>query len=297
MIMAEFRFLDVLKRETPPLVHGREPYWRPVAAPVSARVTEPAWSYRREVTPHVDGPLRPRDHVVTIDATAAYVSAISTVEVAHGPLRTTGLREYDSRHVGLWRIETPTWNDARLFSPLGTAHHPSTITVTTPTMRLLAQVADQGYMSLPKIVDSWTSTTSCRLRAWSVRIAAARRAALVDPSYAGEYEDVKTAYSQAVVLLGVKDKSPIYRPDWAQFIRAQHAANMWRKMWACTLTCGPILGAGTVDEISITRRTMGIMDDMRERGMRPPIMIESHTTDRLGTFTVKRECTARGWTA
>ena len=41
--------------------------------------------------------------------------------------------------------------------------------------------------------------------------------------------EVKTGYSQAVTLMAMIKKSLCFRPDWAQHIRAQHAANMWRR--------------------------------------------------------------------
>lgn len=301
-----YRALDLLIDQTPPLLKGRRPFWRPSPAPVWKDVREPSWSWSLDLVPHVDQSspgacrwglagghghlLAEDDTVITLDATAAYVTAASSVDVAHGALEHTGRRDFDPKRPGYWLIDAHPWQGSWMWSPLGTAKHPERVWVTTPTVQLLAHLTEVGYWPEVHVRDSWTSGARCRLRGWAERIMADRCAAIGDDD---RYVEVKTGYSQAVTLMAMDKKSLCFRPDWAQHIRAQHAANMWRRA-SQAFMYGPILASGTVDEVTTTQAAMERMEDLRAQGHRTPLPLDQ-TGRKLGTFTVKAVCSAREW--
>lgn len=311
-----YRALDLLIEQTPPTVRGRNPYWRPKPAVPASLVREPSWSWRmgmRESAP-LRGPdgqptrawapacaesdskavLLARDTVLTLDANAAYLAAASSVDLAHGRLNHTKRLPFDRRIPGYWEIRVYPWLVPGIWSPLGMAQHPDRIWVTTPTAALLASLVDMGYWRGVEVLDSWTCPTPCRVRNWSARVNSDRCSALQDRDRE-RYDAVKLGYSQAITLMGMDKKSLCYRPDWAQSIRAQHAANMWRRAFGALTRGCPVIAAGTTDELSvISGPYRSLMAQARLEGRPAPIVLDD-SGQQLGTFKIKNATTAGDW--
>lgn len=307
-----YRALDRLLDTTPPLLKGRRPFWRPNPAPVTKDVREPMWNWSLPLVetepviapdgtkvqcwspaPPGNAALFSTDTVMTLDCNAAFLAAASTVEVAHGKLDRTKSIAFDPKRPGYWDIEIFPWQVPSIWSPLGTAQAPKRAWLTTPTVALLAQLVEAGYWPEIHVYDSWTASTKCRLRAWTDLISGHRREALIDGD-TERYEEIKLGYSQAVTTMGLDKKSLCYRPDWSQHIRAQHAANMWRKAWKAASYGCPVLASGTVDEVAVTLQGLQIMEEERLKGHRTPIRLDQ-SGHSLGSFKVKDASRAWEW--
>lgn len=288
--MTEYRALDMLIKQHPPTVDGKKPFWRPRPADCHREVREPSWRWSMAVPDDVES-------LVVLDVNAAFLAAASSVEVAHGQLVHTGPTVFDRRRPGYWLIDLPAWNDPRIVHPLGHGVRP-TMWVTTPTMALLAQLQDHGLLELAEPLDSWTCDTRCRLRAWTDHVKTDRATTIalgLDRDATAErqlaaterLDVIKQGYSVAVTLMGNETGSAIYRPDWAQHIRAQHAATMWRRMWGLVQAQMPVYASGTVDEIVIDHRdATACWKSGQTPGHHPPVKIDQHTRA-LGTVKVK----------
>lgn len=297
-----YRALDLMLDQFPPKVSGRGPFWRPRPAKPYKEIREPAWSWRaplRPLSPSTWGygtttMLLDSDHVLTLDANAAYLGAASSVELAHGALQKTGRIPFSRKIPGYWLVTAHEWLVPWIWSPLGTATVPDRVWLTTPTVTLLDQLADDGYWPGVEIHDSWTSRSVCRLRRWTDQVASDRRTALRRRAdFPGLYEDVKTGYSMAVTMMGTGKNSLCYRPDWSQSIRAQHAATTWRKVWRAIARGCPVLASGTVDEVSVPLAAYRELHEERETTPNPLALDE--TGERLGTFKIKATTLARDW--
>jgi hypothetical protein len=293
----------------PPKVSGRMPFWRPKPAPVHKDVREPAWSWRAPLVeiPRQNGTHTPSwgvqptvplllagDHVLTLDANAAYLTAASSVDLAHGALRRTRAIRFDKRLTGYWQIKAHPWLIPWIMSPLGTATIPDRVWLTTPTVALLDQLSDDGYWPGVEVLDSWTCPTSCRLRTWTQQVNSDRKTALARREDFPElYEEIKTGYSTAVTMIGTGKQSLCYRPDWSQSIRAQHAANTWRRAWKAIGRGCPILAAGTVDELTVP---LPAYRELQEEHLLIPNPIPLDKTGRLlGTYKIKTAALATDW--
>jgi hypothetical protein len=215
--------------------------------------------------------------------------------VAHAKLERTRDILFDPTRPGYWQIEIFPWQVPSIWSPLGTGRMPARAWLTTPTVTLLAQLADAGFWPEVNVYDSWTTGHRCRLRHWTDLVGGHRREALTTGD-TDAYDQIKIGYSQAVTIMGVDRKSKIFRPDWAQHIRAQHAANMWRKAWASGSAGCPVLASGTVDELTVVARHLDTLVERQQQGRRPPIRVdESGAT--LGSFKTKQSFPAGEWVA
>jgi hypothetical protein len=299
---AAYKALDMLIND-PPMFNRRMPFLRPRPAPVVAEVREPAWRWSLPLEIRDDGwgvpgfeplQLTADENVCVLDANAAFLAAASSVEVAHGQLTKTGQCLFDARRPGYWLVDAHPWSQVSIWSPLGSARMPDQVWLTTPTVTLLDQLTDAGYWPGVDVHDSWTSSTRCRLRGWTTRISQDRVAA-IDAGDVDLYQDIKTGYSQAVTMMSLKGRSQIHRPDWAQHIRAQHAANMWRRSWDTLRgNYSPILSSGVVDEIIVTENGLAQMKLAQGIGDRPPLRIDQ-TGRCLGTFKIKSTIPAEEW--
>lgn len=308
-----YRALDRLIDTTPPLLKGRNPFWRPNPPSMYKDVHEPMWNWSMPLVqtvplagnggltvpcwtpaPPGNGILFGSDTVLTLDCNAAYLAAASTVEVAHGKLEHTGRISFDPKRPGYWLIGLHPWPLTTIWSPLGTAQLAQRAWLTTPTVTVLAQLVESGYWPDVHVYDSHTSTTRCRLRGWTEHIATDRREALATGDVE-RYEEIKLGYSQAVTTMGLDKKSLCFRPDWSHHVRAQHAANMWRKASKAWTEYGcPVLASGTVDELSVPLRSMETMEGERLTGRRTPIRLDQSGKS-LGSFKVKDTTQAWEW--
>lgn len=263
----EFRALDHLlgtaDPDCRPLRYGREPIWHSPLPKVIDAVRVPSWSWRHDNSTAEQ--LRRR----VLDANGAFMAPLSGTQLAHGPLVNDWNGATTRPAPGLYQIDAHSWSDPRIVSPLGTGTLPKgrPIWVTHPTLELLAKLTDTGLWPGITVFDAYTARPDekrknvpevCRLADWAayVREQRARAMGARDAGDPDPYEAVKTGYSVAIQLMlgpkeGDKAKAKIARPDWYHAIRAQHAANQWRKAWAMIGAGIPVLGMEHVDEITI----------------------------------------------
>ena len=295
----KYRALDMLHRSHAPKLSGRPPFWRPKAPECTPRVQVPSWAWHRPLTSD-DGQF-----LTILDANGAYLSAAASVEVAHGTLVHTGGIQFDRSLPGYWLVMAhpwPCWD--RIMSPLGGrpgARRGSTgsaVWLTTPTVRLLEQLVDHGQWPDVEVLDSWTDERSIRLRTWASAIRRDREAVHVrtcptpnrDATCCAPHAQearIKEGYATAVVMLGQQHtKSPIYRPDWMNAIRAQSAASIWRKAWGGLMQGYALVAAGHVDELVYPRRQAIELWSKARAGLPVPVRIDTSGIA-LGGFKVK----------
>lgn len=290
---SEFRALDFLFDSYPPLLRGRSPFWHPDPPAIYRQCRVPAWNWDR---PGMDAVTER----TVLDANGAFLAPLSGTELAHSSLVHTGADVSPYKPLpGYYRITAHPFSDPRLFSPLGLAPIPPTprhrvplVWVAAPTVDLLHKISEAGQWPGVEIHDSWTGKNGdrCRLKDWAALIRDQRADAL-HASDAERYEAVKQGYSVAVQMMlgpteGNASKSKILRPDWYHAIRAQHAANMWRKAWSLVSEEGiPVLGMGNVDEIEIATADLPAFLEYADR---PKAKVRFDPTGlQLGAFKVK----------
>lgn len=261
-----FKALSLLENEHAPMLKRRSPYWRPRPSPASRECHLPAWSWT-----HPDYSDDLALDLTILDAVGAFVSAASSANFAHGALEHTGaLPTPPSAKIlpGYYRIDAHMWSYPHIVSPLGAADVEGKIWIAHPTMELLCQLADLGKWPALTIHDSWTCSSSVRLREWATAVNLARADALRALAHAeahGTAEEIEAAddwyengvkggYAMAVQMMRgpAEDgpvKSAVKRPDWYDTIHAQHAASTWRKIWR-VMDAGyiPVM-MGAVDEV------------------------------------------------
>jgi hypothetical protein len=225
--MSDFRALDAMIRDYPPMLRCRTPYWRPEAPTVARECRIPAWNWERSGMEDVT------DRVI-LDANGAFMAPLSGTELAHRELVRTGTEAGTYKpSPGYYRIEAHTWEDRRLCSPLGTAPIPPTarrrtplVWVAAPTIDLLHKLSLTGHWPEITVHDSWTGRDDdrCRLKDWAAYISQERADAL----HRGDrirYQAIKDGYSIAIQMMlgpaeGKAAKAEIRRPDWYHAIRA-----------------------------------------------------------------------------
>lgn len=176
-------------------------------------------------------------YVHQFDANLQYLGAMNVSEVALDELGHTGLRRFDPKAAGYWKITIPAWNDDRLPHPCNSAAGTRTW-VTTPTMRLLAELQSAGRIEMPSVEDSWTTLRTARIfRGWAERISGALKV-VTDPEAEPVEADrdalkltLKRTYSETWGLF-YRPGGWIHRPDWHHAVTAQARCNMFRKILA-----------------------------------------------------------------
>jgi len=288
-VKSTYRALDMLRAHAPRR-GGREPFWRPTPAPIADQVWEPRWTWRLPLTSTDTLPIH--QPVETLDANGLFLAAICSVEVAHGALSHTRRRRFDRAVPGYWLVDWAPWPDDRIVSPLGSRTPQDRVWLTTPTVTLLDQLGADGLWPRVNVHDSWTTPDRCRLRTWGERMRDDRSRALAhaDPQLLAA---VKLGYSTAVTLMGTPGKHTfVSRPDWAQHIRAQASASVWRRAYACVSAGIVVLGMGQVDELTLSRR-----DTVRlRRSSTGPLVIDQQGRA-LGTWKGKRIDAWSSWVA
>lgn len=167
------------------------------------------------------------------DANLHYLGAANVTEVALDELKRTGRREFSARAAGYWKIVVPPWNEKRLPHPAnGVAGEEKW--VTTPTLELLAQLADDGLTVMPDVLDSWTCDRTGRVfREWATRIADGLREVSTNEAYASDQDALtlalKGTYRQALGLL-YRSGGRIYRPDWFHANKGMARCNQFRRL-------------------------------------------------------------------
>lgn len=244
---------------------GLEPFWRPPFDGCSAlsAVTDDASAFRMINPLHAPGGDRPHEHCY--DVNRQYLTAAGVAELAPGPLHHEGPRVFDPNRPGYWLISPLAWNFRHMPHPAGTATAGTASRwVTTPTMRLIRDIADQGFISEPDVIDSWLGERRTRvLRSWSEALRDAVRLAIrnvetADPgsaSDAGAVLDlIKQTYREGIAMLG-RPGGRVYRPDWRHTIVATARANLYRKLWRIGHQTGAWPGRIMVDAVHYASST------------------------------------------
>lgn len=175
------------------------------------------------------------------DRVRAYLSAMTTTEVAAEPLTHDGLTEFDPKRSGWWLVELGEWELGHaLPDPAGYSFpddedgNPSrTGWLSTPTVDLLAELAADGLYSF-RVLDSWTAPSTPIMRTygtqlrkvWDVAGAISNR-----PVRKLVRAAVKGAYRMGHGHWRSK-QSTVQRPDWSAAVTAQSRSNLWRRLWA-----------------------------------------------------------------
>lgn len=172
------------------------------------------------------------------DRRRAGLTAAAAAKLAAAPL-TRGWHRFDRDRAGWWQISVPVWNDKRMPHPCGPgATSWSRFWVTTSTMDLVADLAREGVIDMPEVIDALTAPGRTLLRDWSDALEHAYQYPPDDDLYHPAanrpvvQQAVKEAANAGIGMLGKADgQSSIWRPDWMHAIAGLKRANGWRKAW------------------------------------------------------------------
>ncbi|MEU9048386.1 hypothetical protein AB0D63_43360 [Kitasatospora sp. NPDC048343] len=254
--------------------------------PMITDVHVPAWDWK---SPHYDPADRAK--LIQVDRTAAWISAASSVVIAHGALIQTGPIEFDHKRAGYWLVDftgldeeghRDRWNRKdELMSPLGTGRPRLKAWLAHPTVRLLSDLAEDGHFAPPRILDSWTTDVTNRLSKWAEAVRD-HRLKLMDAGQDEELEDFKLDYARMVQMLAKGEGFAYKRPDWYHAILTQHAATAWRNLWGTVL-----LGHGPVacHEVDAALYLPEDYDALTVH--EDSTLTMDHTGRKLGTWKVK----------
>lgn len=262
-----FPALSLMERHLPPTRYNRPPYWNAPITPPSADAYTPTWNWLRP------GGAPDGATLLTLDTNAAYLSALSTVKIAHSHLSRTGplmaLPEPRAVETGYYRITVPHWAfEGTIVSPLGNSariHGEDTLWIAHPTLVLLLELIEYGALGDLTVHDSWTARTTTTFRVWVDRLREIRADLLAELATAhphgapddctcppcDAYGAFKEGYSAALSMMLTGEKCKTRRPDWTHAVYATYAATQWRKAWRYTETGRPLIAMGHVDEITI----------------------------------------------
>lgn len=210
---------------------GRSPRWVGTFQGIAAADVETEARYVWKSPTHLP-PLHAFSH--TYDANLQYLGAANVTEVALDDLKHTGRREFTAKAAGYWKIIVPVWNDTRMPHPAN-APVGKEKWVTTPTMQLLEQLADQGDTVMPEVLDSWTCDRTARVfRAWAEKISKGLDAVTNEPMSADQDAltvAIKRTYRETIGM-SIRPGGRIYRPDWHHAVVGMARCNLFRRLRA-----------------------------------------------------------------
>lgn len=283
---------------------GNVPRWKPAwerCDPAGDHVTEQAYARTWWSAP-TPSPLR---YLHGFDSHRAYLGAAGVSEkLSMDALVRSPLKDFDRNSAGYWQCVVPHWNETRMPHPIGPKSAAgTTVWVTTPTLTLIEDLANQGYIEMPAILDSWVAPVIDRakpydrtrriLRTWAETLDKAADAALDEP----RAEDAKllewTIKKMYKAAFGnwLDDTGRIWRPDWSHSVLAKARTNTWRKAWSVGMATGRWPETIHVDEIVYASDKADPYDDIPHnfrvtpRGERPRLGMfkEPNTTDTQGS--------------
>jgi hypothetical protein len=251
--------------------------------PMIKEVHVPSWDWK---SPAYDRNAK----TILVDRNAAYVSAASSVRVAHGALDNTGPIPFDNKRVGYWCVDFAGTDEEGmrdrwayrddLMSPLGTGRNRLRCWLAHPTANLLDELAEDGKFAPLRIVDSWTSTEGVALSKWSTGVQN-HRLGLMDAGTEEELEQFKKDYSKVVQMLLTGEGFAYRRGDWHHAIVAQFAATSWRTLWNCHKAGHGPVAAGSRDAAAF------LPEDYDALTMCEPSPLKIDNTGRaLGTWKI-----------
>lgn len=289
------RLLALLEQDYAPQHQRRNALLRdwdkPAYQVLGAAPVLPSWKWTNPYT-HPDASL------LTIDVNGAWLAAATCVTVAWGPLVHAGAQTGYRRLPGYYYTEIPegSWADLRIPHPLGTSRHDGTMVwLPEPVMSLLQDLAHRGDWPEIRIYDAWLpdGDIAVRMTRWANEIQR-RRLLLIEGGDATRHElaDLKVAYAQAVQIMDGspgKDGKPrcyLRRPDWQHAIKAMHAVNTWRKLYACAQNGHAPAAVREVDAVDFTLEDLIAIQQMTTGDRRGPLRIDQ-TGRALGAFKIK----------
>lgn len=242
--------------------------------------------------------------LVELDANGAFVAAASSARFAHCALKNTGPLDLSTGTVppGYMLVDVHQWQLGAPGSPLGAnrpkvdqygrAWVPHTVySVLRDLTHGAKWGAVEGHWPDATVYDSWTAD-AVPFTDWAGVVRDTRAAAKISGD-AATGERIKVAYSQAVQMWSTppdpkgtpadkrKKKNVAYRPDWYAALRGQHAMNMWRRAYQCTILDRPPLRLWDTDRILMCELDMLAL----LRRDRQPIPLRLDETGiALGTF-------------
>jgi len=297
----ETAYCPTRQREDGPRGIQSPPMWRPEwtdgvgdAATLALSFSTSGWAWERPYT----------GDVFRLDRNGAFISAASSVSVAHGRLTHTGPGDSSTLRPGLYQVRVWNWNEwDRLPSPLGHAPVGSRVWVSHVRAGKLAKLFEDGRWPDCTVEDSWTSGAPVRIRDWAKSyVQALRDHAINKYGYKSpEYNEVKDSFSKAVTMMGgtlgehgrrqwLPDVTA-RRPDWTVAIRDLNAVTIWNAADRCHELLphlGPV-ALGIVDEMWVPQEAYTILTTRpvsTARGQEPRIIIDE-TGRKLGTWEVK----------
>jgi len=174
------------------------------------------------------------------DAIRAYLRTAGCLMVARGALQHQTPRRrgdtiaFDVRRGGYWRIPVHPWPLSSIPDPAGDRPRVrmpgedfDSWWPTTPTVKLLRWLADNGWYPPVEPLESFTAPDIRLFRRW----AGAVRAVVEDPVLSDVGKEI---YRQTSGMLGAGARR-IDRPDWRHTWIADSRCWLWRKMWAAHL--------------------------------------------------------------
>lgn len=237
----------------------------------------------------------PGRYLVGYDATRAYLSAMTTVEVAPLPLRATGRREFHPTIAGWWLVDLAPWTERRLPAPWG--YYPDRrdveghVWLTTADLALLAKLAGGPWWPGGgfTVIDSFTGAADrqvMRPAADQLREMWHAAADLPDVNDATAVRDTISAGYKAAHGKWRAANGEILRPDWAAALVATARTNLWRRIAAAAAAGRFPAYVGGID-------TVYYATDNPDQTPPPGIVTERFplnvgpSTDKLGTFRAK----------
>lgn len=271
------------------------PFWQAPMPEAAAEVhISDGWTWDR---PGYDGP------VVALDRSGAWPTALSSVTVAHGPLKHTGPADAESGTVrpGYYLVTNYPWTEDGLPHPLGDLGEPGgQVLITGPDLALLRDLNRAGRWPDATASDSWTGDPA-RLAEWAHFVAELRRYAIERHGRdSGAYAAVKTGFGMATsLMLGKWDDQgrkvwdcKTRRVDWVHHIKRQSAVTLWRAADDCLATTGAELGPVGLrnnDELVIPAGALEAVTTALAPGKTRPAVRIDPAGITLGTFKVKSE--------
>lgn len=295
----------------------RNPYWMAPMPPITDLVQTSSWSWRRE---GVD----PEQAFAILDRTAAFLSAASSVDVAHGALVHNPEAAVYQGLPGFYKVVWHPWEETAIEHPLGPwpRHVEGDRVLWVPHTRaaLLHRLATAGRYPDGFILDAYTCAVGedgkpdrTDLKKWAAHVRDRREQVIAKygrydqgrpDGQTLEYKAVKTNFSQAVTMMTgswAPGKSRIFNPtcrvrrtDWGLAISDLSAVILWG--W-CDDARQVVTDLGhpelapvamrNMDEIVVPAAAVDLLTTTPRSGGRRPLTVDPAGIT-LGTFKVKK---------
>lgn len=249
-------------------------------------------------------------YLLGYDATRAYLSALTVVEVCPIPLRQQqGRREFDPKLTGWWLVQLEPWTIPNLPAPWGhysdDTDRTSAVWLTTPDLVLLSKLHAQKRYGGFTIVDSYVGHADravLRPAADRLRVmwdAAAELHVLQDRE--AIRDTIRAGYhAMHGKWRSLKKNADILRPDWAATLVATARTNLWRRIDAAAAAGRYPAYVDGIDTVYYATDDPAGPPPAGIVTARFPLNVGGDT-DRLGTFrlkyTIDRESESTGATS